>query len=138
MTTAAAVLFFCALIASLLVGIWAFASDRANKHLKDELEEADDVNFNLREEIESVKDDKRRCQKELDELNDFMTVGWCILGTFEYMKKNPTQGVIAVVARNTLRTRQFIIKDFIYEANNAEDRDFAMREANELIEILKS
>lgn len=138
MTTAPTVLFACVLIASLFAGVWAFASDQANKHLQDELDRKDDVNFNLREEIESVKDDRRRCQKELDELNSLLALGTNILSTYEIMSGNSPRGTIAVVAWNVLRTKMFVIKEFYYEANDAEDRDFAIREANELIEILKS
>lgn len=138
MTTTTAVLFACVLIASLFAGVWAFASDRANQHLRDELDRKDDVNFHLREEIESVKDDRRMCQKELNELNSLLALGTNILSTYEIMSGNSPRGTIAVVAWNVLRTKMFVIKEFYYEANDAEDRDFAIREANELIEILKS
>lgn len=127
-----------ALFVVAMLGEWVFALKRANNHLRDELDRKDDVNLFLREEIESIKDDNRRCHNELNELNSLLLLGTNILSTYESMSGNSPRGTIAVVAWNVLRTKMFVIKEFYYESNDAEDRDFALREANELIEILKS
>lgn len=127
-----------AMLASAMLGVWVSALKRANNHLKNELDRKDDVNLCLRQEIESVKAENRRWLHDLGCFEDLCLFGMNHLGIHEYMDANPTCGVVAVVARDVGHTQMFCIKEFLYEANDPEDRDFAIREANELIEILKS
>lgn len=56
-----------------------------------------------------------------------------------YIKGMPQQGIISVVGQSTRSSNlRFAIKSFMYDPNDPSDREFAIRQAEELIETINN
>lgn len=81
---------------------------------------------------------------EKDRLNDRLNAiinsqGWNLaVRVLESQVQDKTIGEVMVVMRHKIHTFDFCIKIFEFDPNDPEDRDFAIREAEELIETIQN